>query len=162
MRAGRTGRARQGHDQVDLAPFDLHTVNESHINDVDPHFWVVYLLQHLIDNFLTRHLHVLLVLPGTTCANRLEVYFHEDIVALNLDWIRLYRLNRRHSQSPACADIKPCAVAWAGNVIAIKPTAGERGSVMRTHVFDGVILSTYIEEEYGDTIKVDRLLLSWR
>jgi len=48
--------------------FDLDTVNEAHINDVDPHFRVIHLLQQLIHSFLTRHPWVLLVLPGTTRA----------------------------------------------------------------------------------------------
>jgi hypothetical protein len=53
-------------------------------------------------------------------------------------------------------------MAWAGNVIAVEPATGERRSIMRTHVFDGVILSIHIEEEYGDTIEINRLFLSWR
>ena len=32
---------------------------------------------------------------------------------------------------------------------------------MRTYILNGVILSTHIEEEHGDTIKINRLLLSW-
>src|SRR5215813_10962490 len=158
MRAGRAGGARQRHNQVDLVPFDFHAVDEPHINDIDPHFWVIYLLQYLIHSFLPRHVWVLLVLPGTPRANRLQVHFHEDIVALHLDWIGLYRLNRRHSQGLTRADIKACTVAWAGNRGPIKPTASQRRSVMRAHILNGVILSTHIKEEHGDTIKIDRLL----
>src|SRR5262245_56405630 len=62
MRASRTGWAGQGHDQIDLFPFDLHPVNESHIYNIDPHFGVIHLLQHLVYRFLTRHPWALLVL----------------------------------------------------------------------------------------------------
>src|SRR5512145_2722466 len=96
------------------------------------------------------------------CANLLEIHFHEDIAALHLDRIALHRLNRRHGQSLARADIKPRAVAWAGNIGPVKPAARQRCSVMRTHILDGIILSTHIKEEHGDTIEIDWLLLSWR
>src|SRR5262249_23356539 len=113
-------------------------------------------------HFLTRHPWALLVQPATTRASQLQVHFHEDIVVLNLDEIRLHRLNGRHGQCLAGADIKTRAVAWADDVVPIKPALCQGSPVMCTHILDSVILSAHIKEGHCDTIEVDLLLLSRR
>jgi len=95
-------------------------------------------------------------------ASRLQLHFHEDIIALNPDRIGLYRLDSRHRECPASAHIKTRTVTWASNGSAGKPAVCQRSPIVRTHILNGVVLSIDIKEGHRYTIEVDLLLLSWR
>jgi hypothetical protein len=79
-------------------------------------------------------------------SSRLQLYFYEDIIALNLDRIGIYRLDGWHREGLASAHIKARPVAWARNMLTHKPPACQRSPIVRTHILNSVVLSIDIKE----------------
>jgi hypothetical protein len=90
----------------------------------------------------------------------LEIDFNEDVIAFDLDWIRIDWLKSRHTECSARTHIETGTVAWATDLIIAKPAAPERGTIMGTDILDSVIFTLNVKEEEGYTIQVELFFLS--